>query len=129
MWFDYLAGQILCILSVYSLSTPTALPRLLMTHHMPGKVALPHAEVCHGCCDPRHLGHIRPLEQAAIKVHNERWLLDELEAFTYIYNPTTRSVKYAAPDGLHDDGVISLALAWHCRKAYSKRGQYKVMRV
>lgn len=68
-------------------------------------------------------------EQAAIKVHNERWLLDELEAFTYIYNPTTRSVKYAAPDGLHDDGVISLALAWHCRKAYSKRGQYKVMRV
>lgn len=68
MWFDYLAGQILCILSGYSLSTPTALPRLLMTHHMPGKVALPHAEVCHGCGDPRHLGHIRPLEQAAIKV-------------------------------------------------------------
>ena len=68
-------------------------------------------------------------EQAAIMVHDERWLLDELEAFTYIYNPSTRSVKYAAPDGLHDDGVISLALAWHCRKAYSKRGQYKVMRV
>lgn len=68
-------------------------------------------------------------EQQAIGVLNERWLLDELEAFTYIYNPSTRSVRYAAPDGLHDDGVISLALAWHCRKAYSKRGVYRVMRV
>ena len=68
-------------------------------------------------------------EQAELRVHNERWLLDELEAFTYIYNPATRQVKYSAPDGLHDDGVISLALAWHCRKAYSRRGVYKVMRV
>ena len=68
-------------------------------------------------------------EQSEIRVKNERWLIDELEAFTYIYNVTTRSVKYAAPDGLHDDGVISLALAWRCRKAYRMRGQHRVMRV
>lgn len=67
-------------------------------------------------------------EQSDVKVANEQWLIDELENFTYIYNPNTRSVQYSAPQGLHDDGVISLALAWHCKKNYSKRGQYKILR-
>jgi hypothetical protein len=67
-------------------------------------------------------------EQRDIKIINEAWFIDELENFTYIYNPNTRSVQYSAPVGLHDDGVISLALAWHCRKNYSKRGQYKILR-
>ena len=67
-------------------------------------------------------------EQSDVKVANEQWLIDELENFTYIYNPNTRSVQYSAPQGLHDDGVISLALAWHCKKHYSKRGQYKILR-
>jgi phage terminase large subunit-like protein len=67
-------------------------------------------------------------EQADVKVADEQWLIDELENFTYIYNPNTRSVQYSAPQGLHDDGVISLALAWHCKKNYSKRGQYKILR-
>lgn len=34
---------------------------------------------------------------------------DELEAFEYIYS--ARGVKYSAPDGVHDDCVMSLALA------------------
>ena len=67
-------------------------------------------------------------EQQDIKIMDEGWLIDELENFTYIYNPNTRSVQYSAPIGMHDDGVISLALAWHCRKHYSKRGQYKILR-
>jgi hypothetical protein len=67
-------------------------------------------------------------EQSEIKIIEEQWLIDELENFTYIYNPNTRSVQYSAPSGLHDDGVISLALAWHSKKHYSKRGQYKILR-
>lgn len=67
-------------------------------------------------------------EQSDVKVADEQWLIDELENFTYIYNPNTRSVQYSAPQGLHDDGVISLALAWHSKKNYSKRGQYKILR-
>jgi phage terminase large subunit-like protein len=67
-------------------------------------------------------------EQKEIRILDHQWLVDELEAFTYIYNINTRSVKYSAPDGMHDDGVISTALAWHCRKHYSKRGQYKILR-
>lgn len=68
-------------------------------------------------------------EQMDIRVNNERWLIDELEAFTYIYNVTTRSVKYSAPDGLHDDGVISVALAWRCRRDYRMRGQHRIIRI
>jgi hypothetical protein len=37
------------------------------------------------------------------------WLRDELDCFEYTY--TRGSLKYSAPDGLHDDGVYALALA------------------
>lgn len=37
---------------------------------------------------------------------------DELEAFEYEYTRT--GVRYSAPEGLHDDCVCALALAWHC---------------
>ena len=68
-------------------------------------------------------------EQSAISIINEQWLIDELENFSYIYNPNTRSVTYSAPSGLHDDGVISTALAWNSRKEYSNRGRYMALRV
>jgi hypothetical protein len=38
-------------------------------------------------------------------------LVVELEAFEYKY--TRAGVKYSAPEGMHDDGVCALALAWH----------------
>ena len=63
-----------------------------------------------------------------IKVLNETWLIDELDAFTYVYNPKTRSVKYSAPDGLHDDGVMSLALAIQSKKNLSKKGEYTILK-
>lgn len=42
-------------------------------------------------------------------------LHDELEAFTFKYSPTTRRVQYSHPPGLHDDHVLSLAIAWEAR--------------
>jgi hypothetical protein len=41
------------------------------------------------------------------------WLVAELESFGYEY--TANGVRYEAPQGLHDDGVMSLALAVHAR--------------
>ncbi|CAB4153770.1 large terminase protein [uncultured Caudovirales phage] len=63
-------------------------------------------------------------EQGNITILNEGWLIDELEAFTYIYDERTRGVKYSAPQGLHDDAVISLSLAIQSRKNLLNSGHY-----
>ena len=68
-------------------------------------------------------------EQRSIRVNDVGWLLDELEAFTYIYNPNTRGVQYSAPVGMHDDGVMSLALAWHSIKSNKHKGKYQALRI
>ena len=54
------------------------------------------------------------------------WLWDELTVFTYEYNPKTRSLRYGHPNGLHDDTVMSLAIANYCRKTNKTYGQYVV---
>ena len=54
-------------------------------------------------------------------------LWDELTVFTYEYNPKTRSIRYGHPSGLHDDTVISLAIANYNRKQNKSYGQYSVM--
>jgi phage terminase large subunit-like protein len=51
-------------------------------------------------------------QDKTLKVLQNEWLLKELEVFSYEYNPKTRSVKYSAPFGFHDDGVMSLAIAY-----------------
>ena len=51
-------------------------------------------------------------------------LIRELEVFTYEYNPKTRSIRYGHPQGLHDDCVISLALANFNRKQNKHYGEY-----
>jgi len=38
-------------------------------------------------------------------------LVNELESFEYVYSRT--GVHYATVEGMHDDGVCALALAWH----------------
>lgn len=51
---------------------------------------------------------------------DEAWLVGELEMFGYTY--TQNGVKYEAPPGMHDDGVMALGLAlygWD-RVQYSK---------
>ena len=68
-------------------------------------------------------------EEKSISVLNIDWLIDELENFTYIYNPTTRKVQYSAPQGMHDDSVISLSLAVQSLKEKKTKGQYFIARV
>lgn len=65
-------------------------------------------------------------ERKDISILNINWLIDELESFTYIYNQNTRNVQYSAPQGVHDDSVISLALAIQSVKQLKNKGSYAV---
>ncbi len=49
-------------------------------------------------------------------------ITNELEVFEYQY--TSFGVKYSAPQGFHDDCVMSLALAWHHYTRNSGAGRY-----
>ncbi len=51
------------------------------------------------------------LEESKVKIPNDPNLIDQLEAYEASVNERTGSVSYNAPEGLHDDAVISLALA------------------
>ena len=53
-------------------------------------------------------------------------LYKELSVFTYEYSPKTRRVKYGAPNGFHDDMVMSLAMANECFKKKINYGKYVV---
>lgn len=53
-------------------------------------------------------------------------LHDEMEDFTFTWSPKTRKVVYGAAS-LHDDTVISLCLADHCRRNYANYGRYRVI--
>ncbi len=50
------------------------------------------------------------LEQGIIKIPNDQVLIDELRSFQYELTDTGK-VKVVVPEGLHDDRVMSLALA------------------
>lgn len=65
-------------------------------------------------------------EQKDIVIPNVDYLIGELEAFTYVYNEKSRSVQYGAPIGMHDDTVISLALAVQSHKQLKNRGSYSI---
>jgi len=53
-------------------------------------------------------------------------LYKELSIFTYEYSPKSRRVKYGSPTGMHDDCVISLALANECFKKKINYGKYVI---
>jgi len=55
-------------------------------------------------------------ETMSISIMNQIELISELDIFSYEINENTRNIKYNAPQGFHDDCVISLALAWWCYK-------------
>lgn len=57
-------------------------------------------------------------ERGEIRIPNDPVLIAELESFEATRLPSGKW-RYQAPDGLHDDTVIALALAWH---AYQRRG-------
>ncbi len=56
-------------------------------------------------------GLVRAFEFGDIEILHDSILIGELEAFAS--EPTATGIKYGAPEGLHDDCVMSLALAWH----------------
>ncbi len=51
-------------------------------------------------------------ERGEIAILPDDVLVNELQAFEMTRLPSG-AIRYAAPEGLHDDCVISLALAWH----------------
>jgi len=55
------------------------------------------------------------IEQLKVFIPNNETLIDELKAFGYTMTDAG-NIRYNAPEGLHDDCVISLALAvWKLR--------------
>jgi hypothetical protein len=54
-------------------------------------------------------------EQGKIKIPNDPVLIGELQAFQATTLPTSGLTRYSAPDGGHDDMVMSLALAHSAR--------------
>jgi len=61
-----------------------------------------------------------------VKFLDNEWLLKELDLFTYEYSPKTKSVKYSAPSGFHDDGVMASAIGYHAYKNLSLKGIYSI---
>ena len=53
-------------------------------------------------------------ERGEIRIPNDPVLIAELESFEANRLPSGKW-RYSAPDGMHDDTVIALALAWHGR--------------
>jgi len=53
-------------------------------------------------------------------------LKDELASFSFTYNAKTRYVNYAAAPGMHDDCVMSLAIAFEALKQRVNTGNYNV---
>jgi hypothetical protein len=53
-------------------------------------------------------------QQNKISFKNIDWLLKEFDVFGWEYNIKTRSIKYSAPAGFHDDGVMATAIAYEC---------------
>jgi hypothetical protein len=64
------------------------------------------------------------IQNSEFTILNKDWLKKEFELFTYEYSKTTRSIKYSAPPGFHDDGVMSCAIAYHALKTLKNQGKY-----
>lgn len=51
-------------------------------------------------------------ERRALGILDLPWLIGELEAYAILKTTALQLPTYGAPPGMHDDGVMSLALAW-----------------
>lgn len=58
-------------------------------------------------------GLAQAFELGAIRITPDPVLISELEAYERKTSAATGASTYSAPDGLHDDTVIALALSWH----------------
>jgi RNA-binding protein YhbY len=67
-------------------------------------------------------------ENKEIGILGKDWQVSELETFTYEYNLKTRTIKYSAPSGLHDDYVMSRAICNEAHKTMKSSGIYHITR-
>jgi hypothetical protein len=65
-------------------------------------------------------------ERGTIAIPNDQALLGELQAFEARALPSGMT-RYAAPEGLHDDCVMSLALAWQGLGAWVEHRAYRAI--
>ena len=66
-------------------------------------------------------------EEKSIGIIGEEFEINELEVFTYEYNMKSRSIKYSAPTGLHDDYVMSRAICYAALKDLKSSGKYNIV--
>ena len=66
-------------------------------------------------------------EERTIGILPEQWSIDEYNMFTYDYNLRTRQIRYSAPQGFHDDGVMADAFAWASFKTNKGMGKMLVL--
>lgn len=55
-------------------------------------------------------------EQGELRIPATQWLIDELLAFDQ-ERTASGLMRYSAPAGSHDDGVMALAIAWHAQSS------------
>lgn len=63
-------------------------------------------------------------ENETISILNESQQLNEIGSYECTFNPKTKNVTYNAPQGLHDDAVISLMLSLKAYNQGNKKGKY-----
>jgi hypothetical protein len=67
---------------------------------------------------------INDFSKKTISIPDNKDLLFELENFEASFSKLSRCIKYEARSGLHDDMVMSLAIANYTRKKAASYGQY-----
>lgn len=55
------------------------------------------------------------------------WLRKEFEVFSFEFNAKSRSLRYGAPSGFHDDGVMGTAISFQALKSLKMSGNYHIM--
>lgn len=65
-------------------------------------------------------------EQMQISLLPDELQQSELSYYEATYNPKTQVVTYSAPQGLHDDTVISLGLSWEAYLSRAHKGVYSL---
>lgn len=66
------------------------------------------------------------LEQGTATLLPDEKQRSEFAIFSADYNPKTRNVSYAAPQGLHDDTVLAALLAWDGYRLDTTTGNYDI---
>lgn len=67
------------------------------------------------------------IQDSKVTFQDVDYLRKEFEVFGYEYSPKSRTVKYSAPSGFHDDAVMSSAIGYHALKNLKTKGVYTVI--